>query len=489
MEIKLTNQHILNIPICVALSSKYSCESVPENLQPIIEYYKQNTPDACKLGHFSNIITTNANNEYTKALLFGFDVDTTPTEEKIRELGGNTIRAIETSKNSSLIIYLPEQIFENQPENIAAFTQGLILGSYKFDILKSTPSTNNTPETIHIYCSNLSPAVISAFKEALTVSANVILTRDLTNLPANILTPKELTEKADRIMKKLSNINSRILNAEDMEKLGMNALLAVAKGSKNQPYMSVITYRGNKNTKEMLALVGKGVTFDSGGISIKPADKMWEMTGDMCGAATVLGAIKTIAELQLNCNVMAIMPCVENMPSGTAYRPGDVIEAMNGKSIEIHSTDAEGRLILADAVCYAEQLGATKIIDVATLTGACSIAVGDLYAATISNSYKLHQYLELASQKTGEKIWMLPAAPEYKELLKSDIADLKNSAGRSAGTITGGLFIGEFVTKDWVHIDIASTSDTDKTSGYKIKGATGYGVRLLVQAVKELFIC
>lgn len=253
--------------------------------------------------------------------------------------------------------------------------------------------------------------------------------------------------------------------------------------------MPIITYRGNPNSSEMLALVGKGVTFDSGGISIKPSDKMWEMRGDMAGSATVLAAIKSIAQLQPSCNVMAILPCVENMPSGSAYRPGDIITAMNGKTIEIYSTDAEGRMILADAVHYAEQLGATKIVDVATLTGACAIAVGDLYAATITNSAEFYQYLVRASEKTGEKIWQLPAEPLYKKLIQSDFADLKNSGGRAAGTITGGLFIGEFVTKDWIHIDIASTSDTDKTSGYQLKGATGYGVRLLVQLTQELSSC
>ena len=233
-------------------------------------------------------------------------------------------------------------------------------------------------------------------------------------------------------------------------------------------------------------MVGKGITFDSGGISIKPEAGMGEMKDDMAGAAAVLGAIRAIAEMKLPCNVIAIAACAENMPSGTATRPGDIIKAANGKTIEVVSTDAEGRMVLADAVWYACRQGASKVIDIATLTGAVIIALGNETAAIVSNNDNLCEEIISAGKTAGENYWRLPSLPECKEAIKSDIADLLNSAGRPGGVITGGLFIGEFLDENipWAHIDIGGTSTAQKTNGYLVKGATGIGVATLVQLVK-----
>jgi len=278
-------------------------------------------------------------------------------------------------------------------------------------------------------------------------------------------------------------LECEILERRDMERLGMGALLGVAKGSAEEPKMIVLRYRGSDD-EQPFALVGKGVCFDSGGISLKPAEGMGAMKGDMAGAAAVLGAMRAIALLKPKQHVIAVAPCVENLPSGTALKPGDVLKAMTGKTIEVDNTDAEGRLILADAVAYAESLGAHSVVDVATLTGACVIALGSLYTGLISTDDELAEAIVEAGKKAGERYCRLPADPEYKEQYKSDVADIKNTGGRPAGAITGGLFIGEFVEKaKWAHLDIAGTGNNSKDRHYLVKGATGVAVRTLAELV------
>lgn len=262
----------------------------------------------------------------------------------------------------------------------------------------------------------------------------------------------------------------------------MEAILAVGRGSENPPRMIALQYNGAGDAP-YTAFVGKGVTFDSGGISIKPDDNMGEMKDDMTGAADVLGAMRAIARLGLPCNVIGVLACAENMPDGRAQRPGDIVRAANGKTIEVVSTDAEGRMVLADGVWYACRLGAKKIIDIATLTGAVIIALGNETSGIVANNDELVEQLKLAGKYAGENYWQLPALPECKEAIKSDVADLLNSAGRAGGVITGGLFIGEFVDKGlpWAHIDIGGTSTATKTEGVKVKGGTGFGTLTLIK--------
>jgi leucyl aminopeptidase len=269
----------------------------------------------------------------------------------------------------------------------------------------------------------------------------------------------------------------------------MDAFLAVAKCSKHSPKFIVMRYFGNKeNEKDIFGLVGKGLTYDSGGYSIKPTNSMLDMKTDMAGAASVIGAMCAVAGNNLNINVVAVVATCENMISHKAYKPGDIINSMAGKTIEVLNTDAEGRLTLADAVHYIiEKENATKIIDIATLTGAALVALGTVTTAVLSNNDKFYLELENASKITGEKVWRLPMFDEYKQEIKGTLGDLKNSGGRYAGTITAGLFIGEFVqNKPWIHMDIAGTATSSKDEGYLAKGATGVGVRTLYYMAKNM---
>jgi leucyl aminopeptidase len=267
-----------------------------------------------------------------------------------------------------------------------------------------------------------------------------------------------------------------------MEAMGMGALLGVAKGSNQPPKLITLSYKGDKRSEKAVGFLGKGITFDSGGISIKPSEGMNEMKDDMAGAATVMTAVVAIAQLKPKINVTAVVPATENLPSGTALKPGDILKAMNGKTIEVVNTDAEGRLILADALSYAQKLGLSSLIDLATLTGACRVALGTLYSGVFSNDQDLADKVLKAAKGTGEKMWQMPMPEEYKEQIKSEIADVKNIGNRYGGAITAALFLAEFAANTpWVHIDIAGTASSTKESGYIVKGATGVGVRTLVE--------
>jgi leucyl aminopeptidase len=278
-----------------------------------------------------------------------------------------------------------------------------------------------------------------------------------------------------------------VLEKQQMASLGMGALLGVAQGSQQPPRFIVLSYKGKKSDAVDMALVGKGITFDTGGIDIKPQEGMHEMKGDMAGGASVLAALRVIAQLKPAINVTAIVPATENMPSGSAQKPGDVVKAMNGKTIEVLNTDAEGRLILADALSYAKKLEANNIIDIATLTGAVRAALGTFCTGVFTNNQALVDKLIAAGNEVGEKAWQLPMFEEFDEQIKSEVADIKNLGGKYAGAITAAKFLAEFISgTPWVHMDIAGTSDTDKDKGYLVKGATGVPVRTLVNLVMKM---
>ncbi|GGG04432.1 leucyl aminopeptidase [Paenibacillus abyssi] len=305
--------------------------------------------------------------------------------------------------------------------------------------------------------------------------------RDLTNLPGNRLTPEALAEEAEKLAARL-NMDCEIIDEWTAAEQGMGGLLGVGLGSANPPRMIVLHYQGAPDNDEVWGLVGKGITFDTGGISLKKADGMEEMISDMGGAAAVLGAMQIIGELKPAVNVVAVIPAAENMPSDRALKPGDVITTMSGRTIEIVNTDAEGRLVLADGLTTAIRRGATKLIDVATLTGAVMVALGDLITGAVTNDETLMQRVVQAGYRAGERIWPLPSDPYYRKQLNSDAADMKNSGGRYAGTITGGLFIGVFAEeKPWVHLDIGGTAFLNKERGWEPKGATGVMVRTLAE--------
>lgn len=380
---------------------------------------------------------------------------------------------------------IAEMDFEAVGQSIC---EGALLGTYTFrkHITKAPDYHEIKQLDILVTDSdNVGPLERGCQKGKISSEA-AILARNLVNEPANVVTPTIIADTAGQVAQK-NNLEIKVIEREEMQGLGMGGLLGVAQGSQQPPKFIVLNYKGRDANEIDIALIGKGITFDSGGISIKPSDNMGEMKGDMAGGASVLGAIGAIAQLKPKINVTAIVPATENMPGGTAMRPGDIISIMNGKTVEIITTDAEGRLILADAVSYAKKIGARKIIDVATLTGACRIALGDICTGVFGNNQELIDKIISAGVDAGECIWQMPMNEEYKELNKSDVADIKNSGGRYGGAITAAWFIGEFVEgTPWAHLDIAGTFMTDKDKGYQVKGATGVPARTLVNLVLSL---
>jgi leucyl aminopeptidase len=294
-----------------------------------------------------------------------------------------------------------------------------------------------------------------------------------------------MAERA-KVVADACGLGCTILEKEEMKELGMEALLGVAQGSQQPAKFILLSYKGDETSEKAVGFLGKGVTFDSGGISLKSEEGLKEMKNDMAGGAAVIAALSAIAQLKPKLNVTGIIPAVENMPSGSALKPGDILKAMSGKTIEIVSSDAEGRLILADALSYATKQGLSPLIDLATLTGACIVALGRICSGAFTNNRELVSQVIKAGQEAGEYIWELPMYDEYKELNKSEIADIKNVGNRSAGAITGAQFLVEFVDTPWVHLDIAGPAYSEKDKGHLVKGGTGVGVRTLVNLAVTL---
>jgi len=369
-----------------------------------------------------------------------------------------------------------------EPEGSAeAITEGSLLGLYNFSRYKK-PEHEDIEEMLIVEKEGSKiPVLERGVYHGEVMAEATSLARDMVNEPSNNMTPTRMADVAKEIAGKY-NLGFRVFNSEDMETMGMGAILGVAKGSNQAPKLITLSYKGDEQSEDSVGFVGKGVTFDSGGISIKPSEGMGEMKDDMAGGAAVIAALSAIAQLKPKVNVTAIIPATENLPSGAALKPGDVLKAMNGKTIEVISTDAEGRLILADALSYAVKHGLSPLIDLATLTGACRVALGTLYSGVFGNDQGLMDKVLKAADKTGERVWQMPLPEEYKEQNKSGIADIKNTGNRYGGAITAALFLAEFVDNTpWVHVDIAGTASSSKESGYMVKGATGVGVRTLVE--------
>ena len=356
--------------------------------------------------------------------------------------------------------------------------------AYRFDEGKSEKDAASAPRLRRVAVhspgrgADVRAAARRALAEAAAIDAGKRLARDLGNRPGNVCTPSHLAERAAALAEEFEALSVEVLEEERMRELGMGALLAVARGSREPPKLVVVEYAGGRPDEAPVVLVGKGVTFDSGGISIKPAAAMDEMKFDMCGAASVLGAIRAAAELRLPLNVVSVVPTVENLPDGQACKPGDVVTSLSGQTVEILNTDAEGRLILCDAISYAERFDPDTVIDVATLTGACIIALGHVASGLFTNCPNLGDALQAAGARSGDHCWELPVWPEYEEALKSNFADVANVGGRPAGSVTAAVFLSRFAReRRWAHLDVAGTA---WTSG-KDKGATGRPVPLLVQ--------
>jgi leucyl aminopeptidase len=373
------------------------------------------------------------------------------------------------------------------PERVADLAAGLRLRHYRFDRYKSGRKDEGAePErlavTLHV---EGKAAVDRAIEARMAVVEGTLLARDLVNEPANVLGTLEFAERAEAL--KELGVLIEVLDEKQIKKLGMNALLAVAQGSSRPPRVVVMQWMGGKKGEAPVAFVGKGVVFDTGGISIKPAANMEDMKGDMGGAAAVTGLMQTLAKRKAGVNAVGIIGLVENMPSATATRPGDIVRAMSGTTIEIINTDAEGRLVLADALWYVQERFRPKaVIDLATLTGAIAVALGQDHAGLFSNNDELATSLYAAGLATGEKVWRMPMGPAYDKLIESRFADIKNSAGRPAGSITAAQFLHRFI-KDtaWAHLDIAATAMGTNSNETNTSWAPGFGVALLDRLVSD----
>ncbi|WP_020674844.1 leucyl aminopeptidase [Geopsychrobacter electrodiphilus] len=375
----------------------------------------------------------------------------------------------------------------SEMSGLSALSEGVLLAGYSFDDYREKVADAISPlqgVTLLIGTSRDKIAAETAVSDALVVCRGICCARDLVNQPGNTKSPLFLAEAAQKIARE-QGLKCTLLDKVELEKQGFGALLGVAQGSLRDPYLIVLEYHGGTKDERPVALVGKGVVFDAGGISLKPSDKMDEMKMDMAGGAAVLGAIQAVAELKLPVNLVAVVPAVENLPSGSAYRPGDILRSLSGKTIEVMNTDAEGRLILADALTWVGKFNPRVVIDLATLTGACIVALGHHASAVLGNHEGLIRELIKAGERCGDRLWQLPLWDEYNAQIKGDFGDIKNTGGRPAGTITAAAFLKQFAEKyTWAHLDIAGTAWSDKGSPGEPKGGTGVGVRVLVEYLR-----
>ncbi|MDT4818220.1 Cytosol aminopeptidase [compost metagenome] len=353
-------------------------------------------------------------------------------------------------------------------------------GAYQFDRFKSQKAEPKALKKITLLVDKADQAEVERGSlHAQAIANGMAFTRDLGNLPPNLCHPSFIAEEAKALAKAHKNLKVEVLDEKKLKELGAGAFLAVAQGSEQPPRMIVLNYQGGKKDDKPFALVGKGITFDTGGISIKPAAGMDEMKYDMCGAASVLGTFRAVLEMQLPINLVGLLACAENMPSGGATRPGDIVTTMSGQTVEILNTDAEGRLVLCDTLTYAERFKPQAVVDIATLTGACIVALGSNTSGLMGNNDALVRQLLKAGEQADDRAWQLPLFDEYQEQLDSPFADIANIGGPKAGTITAGCFLSRFAKKyHWAHLDIAGTA---WVSGGKDKGATGRPVPLLTQ--------
>lgn len=418
-----------------------------------------------------------------RILLLGCGKEEDINASRYRQIVNNSIQKLKLTNASDAASYLIELKVKDRDDywKIRQFVEITHSNLYKFNQLKTKnkPSKSKLRKIVFSVPTRKGLAVgARAIKDGNAISHGVSLARDLANLPPNICTPTYLGEQAKKLGKSQKSIKVTVLSEAAMKKLGMGSLLSVSQGSRQPAKLISMEYQGGKKGDKPFVLVGKGVTFDTGGISIKPSAAMDEMKYDMCGAASVFGTIKAVSEMKLPINVVGVVPTVENMPGGEATRPGDVYTSMSGQTIEVLNTDAEGRLILCDALTYSEKFKPATVIDIATLTGACVIALGKHASGLMSNHQPLAEDILKAGENTGDRAWQLPLWDEYQNQISSPFADIANIGGREAGTITAACFLSRF-TKNfhWAHVDIAGTA---WLSG-KNKGATGRPVPMLVQ--------
>lgn len=437
---------------------------------------------------------------FTRVILVGLGKKDELDAERVRQAAAHAVARAEHMGARKISFTLFGAPGQRAPERLRYLCEGAALSLWKFDAYKTAkqkePSDARVEEVEFLLPEILSGDEVKQMQKDLekhlAIAEAVYFARNITNQPASVVTPAYLVSTAETLAPKVPYVSFQAFGKKELEDRGMNGVLAVGKGSDNEPALIVLEYNPpstNGAHVPTVALVGKGVCFDSGGISLKPADNMDEMKMDMAGAAAVIATVLTAAKLALPVRVVAVAPVVENLPSSKSYRPGDIIKTASGKTIEVLNTDAEGRVILSDALHFAvTEYKPDHVIDLATLTGACVVALGAHYAALFTNDHALAQRLSAAGEKTGEKVWRMPLDESYKKQIESHVADVKNTGGRPGGSITAALFLKEFIGdhKSWAHIDIAGTAMLPEAHGYKPKGGSGFGVRLLLEFLEQL---
>ncbi|GLX13743.1 cytosol aminopeptidase [Pseudomonas straminea] len=423
-----------------------------------------------------------ANLKAERVLLVGTGKDAELSDRQLRKLIASVYGVLKTLGGSDALLALQDLQVKGRDAYGKArlIVESLVDAGYQFDRFKSQKATPGALKKITLITDKADTAAVErATREARAIAVGMALTKDLGNLPPNICHPSYLAEQAKELGKAHKNLKVEILDEKKLQALGAGAFLAVGQGSEQPPRMIVMQYNGGKKGQKPHALVGKGITFDTGGISIKPAAGMDEMKYDMGGAASVFGTLRAVLELQLPINLVCLLACAENMPSGGATRPGDIVTTMSGQTVEILNTDAEGRLVLCDTLTYAERFKPQSVIDIATLTGACIVALGSNVSGLMGNDDELVNQILAAGRQADDRAWQLPLYDEYQEQLDSPFADIANIGGPKAGTITAGCFLSRFTKAyKWAHLDIAGTA---WISGGKDKGATGRPVPLLTQ--------
>lgn len=422
-----------------------------------------------------------------RLLVVGLGRQTDATPDLTREAAGTACQRARDLGATSIALppFLPQQQKSLADRYVQATVEGAILGLYEFDKHRtSAPERTSVQRLVLLLSDDFSRASqTQAARTGEILARATNLARDWVNEPANQMTPQILATAAMRVADQYG-LQGRVLGLKEMEREGMGALLGVTRGSNEPPTMAILEHR--LGSGEPLVLVGKGITFDSGGITLKPGLDMQEMKSDMAGAAAVIAAMAAVAQLGLTVPVVGLAPACENLPSGSSYKPSDLLKAQNGKTIEVISTDAEGRLILADALSYASRYKPAAVVDVATLTSACVTALGqDVAAGLFSNSDLLLAKLRVAGDLAGEKLWPLPLYEEYREKIKSSVADLKNSGGRMGGVGTSAAFLREFTSYPWAHLDIAAVARRENPTGFLARGATGFAVRTLAEFARS----
>ncbi len=466
MEIKVL-ENLASTPCEVLVINKFEGEKTSEEIAN--KYAVDKDHFEGKFGE-TYLIHTLGQSFADKILIIGFGKKEEFDANKMREAVAKSVKKLQQIKAKNAIFN-----FDINADYGKSAAIGALIADYAFDKYKNKKADRVDEVTFTKFSEK-------EVKEGIVFANAMKLTRDLANEPAQYATPTKLAE----IAKNIEGVTTQIFDKDEIERMGMGAYLAVGKGSAQPPKFIHMKYTG-KNVKKKIALIGKGICFDSGGLDIKPASSMLTMRDDMSGAACILGVMSALKYLEPDAEIHGIIAACENMPSGTSYKPGDILTAKNGKTIEVDNTDAEGRLTLADALCYACELGVDEVIDIATLTGACVVALGSVASGVMGNDKEMINRLIETAKSSGETYWELPMFPEYKDSLRSEIADMKNTGSRQGGASIAGIFLQEFVNgPKWCHIDVAGTAFIEKPQKEFISGATGAGVRTLLNYVKNI---